>query len=487
MRKGISVNQRTDVLTAMKTSRMTAFQTRTVVLCMSALLIVGYDLSVIALALPYIPDGFFTDDFQRGIVLSAALLGMALGCFFIAPIADRIGRRKLIVTLLFIGALSMLGCALAADASTLMLFRLITGIAAGGMQACLFILVQEQSSEQRRVIVFGVFTMGFPLGALLAAAAAVFLLPLPGFGWQTLFLLGGAATLLVALWSLFALPESVEYLLTRERVRPDTAPRVQKAVDGIVRRLKNPLIDPQARPAFTPSAEQDAAGLSALFTGGMYRATLLLWLALIGPALAYFFVSTWTPQLVSAALNDPAAGTSIGLYLGFGMVLGSVAIAIMAVRLSAFIFTWVAAVLAAAGVLALSVSFSSPAAAGVVTILVGGFAGIAQAGANSLVPALYPVSVRTTASGWLQGLGFVAGFAAPLLAGALLAIASPDTLFALASLPLLLGAASGLALWLVRGRRRSVEPVDSESEALLAGHVAPPAVLPVMQDTATDS
>lgn len=437
-----------DVLTAMKQSKMTFFQIRTVALCMAALLLVGYDLTSIAMALPYVPEGFFESDTQRGLVLSAALLGMTLGCFFIAPIADKIGRRKLIVAMLFLGAIGMLACATVDNAYLLFAARLVTGIASGSMIACLFILVQEQASDQRRATVFGIFTIGFAGGALLSGGTAMLLLPLPGFEWQYMYFIGFAATLTVAILALIALPESVEFLIAREAHDPKT----QVKLDRLIARLKNPAIDPLARPAVSTDPAPEG-GIRLLFANRMYIVTFLLWIALIGPSLTYFFVSTWTPSLVTLATGELSVGTTIGLFLSVGTVLGSIALAILAVKISPFLFIWVAGFLGAAAVVGLSLSFSNLAVATFATVAVGMLCGICQAGTGALVPALYPVSIRTTANGWLQGLGFLAGFIAPLAAGALLSIVAPESLFALSGIAMAVGASAACVLWVVNRKR----------------------------------
>ncbi|MFH4043791.1 MFS transporter, partial [Acinetobacter baumannii] len=72
---------------------------------------------------------------QIGLLLSSGLFGMAAGSIFLAPLADKIGRRLLILVCLVIAGLSMLCCALVQSHGMLAALRFITGIGVGGILA----------------------------------------------------------------------------------------------------------------------------------------------------------------------------------------------------------------------------------------------------------------------------------------------------------------------------------------------------------------
>lgn len=437
----------TDVLTAINQSRMTSFQYRSILICAAALMMVGYDVALVPLSMPYVPVGFFDSDAQRGLLLGATPIGMALGSFFLAPLADKFGRRGLILITLLALVAAMAGSGLVTDVPQLVAVRVFAGTAIGGVMSSLFVFVQEQSSTSRRSFIFGLFTIAFSFGGVLASLASASISAVPGLQWQSLFLVGAAASLLIVVAVAAALPESVDFLLANE----GSNPRTQAKLDHIISRLGNADIDRLARPAPAPNQGAPNQAWRSVLGGGMHARTFLLWGTIAGCALTYFFLQTWMPQLVTESTGDRLAGSYSGLALNVGTVLGSLALALLSTRSSPFVFNGLAAAAGALGMLLLAWGFTSIAAGAVLAAFVGACVGLAQAGANAVVSALYPATARATAQGWLQSLGFAAGFTAPAIAGLLLAHIPPQGVICLAAIP---PAASACAAWALR---RSVE------------------------------
>lgn len=432
----------TDILTAINRSAMTPFQYRSILICTAALMMVGYDVALIPLSMPYIPASFFDSDAQRGLLLGATPIGMALGSFLVAPLADKFGRRGLILGTLLALAVAMAASGLTGDVQQLVVVRAFAGTAIGGVMSCLFVFVQEQSSINRRSFIFGLFTIAFSLGGVLASLASASISVVPGLQWQALFLIGAAASLLITVIAAAALPESVEYLLANE----GSNPRTQAKLDQIIARLGNTDIDRLARP--TPLQDQHAPAQAwrSILGGGLHTRTLLLWGTIAGCALTYFFLQTWMPQLVTATTGDRLAGSYSGLALNVGTMLGSLALAVLSTRSSPLVFNGLAAAAGAAGMVLLALGFTSMIAVAVLAAFVGACVGLAQAGANALVSALYPATARATAQGWLQSLAFAAGFSAPAAAGLMLSHMPPQVVICLAALPPAASAYAALAL-----------------------------------------
>jgi len=429
-----------DILTAMKLGRLTGFQVWCVAACMMVITIDGFDVFVMGFVLPHLPETFFTGDAQRGYVLSAGLVGMALGAIFLSPLADAFGRRRIVISSLLVTAVGMLMSGFAQSALQLGIWRVVTGIGIGSMATSLVVLVQEYTPERVRATVFGIYAVGFPLGALIGGYSGLLIMEAFGGAWQAMFFFGAAVTGIAMLFALLVLPESVDFLVARN---PKNA---QAQIDRIIAKLKNPDIDPTARPA-RAVAEARRGTVAGLFTGGMYKRTLLLWATYACLMITYYFAGTWTPQLVSNATGDPEAGTTAGIILSLGGFIGAIAFSALAFRWAASLVLVLSMILGGASILGLAAVFTQTGPALVMTALLGIFTFIAITAVTTLILPLYPIQSRVTATGWMVGIGRLCSIASPIAAGYLLAVLDEDVLYAWSALPLFVGAFSTFELW----------------------------------------
>ncbi|MFD0332027.1 MFS transporter [Streptacidiphilus monticola] len=74
---------------------MSGLQIRAVIVAIALVVLDGYDVSLTSFAAPYIEKGFGVSKAELGLVMSGALIGMLVGSIIVAPLADRIGRRKM--------------------------------------------------------------------------------------------------------------------------------------------------------------------------------------------------------------------------------------------------------------------------------------------------------------------------------------------------------------------------------------------------------
>src|SRR5882757_5952299 len=90
---------------------MTLFQIVIVVLCVLIAALDGFDVLAIAYTAPSIAREWGLSPANLGVVFSAGPLGMGLGAVLIAPIADRLGRRPIVLLSLSILTVGMLASA----------------------------------------------------------------------------------------------------------------------------------------------------------------------------------------------------------------------------------------------------------------------------------------------------------------------------------------------------------------------------------------
>ena len=428
-----------DVSTAIKKSPMSRFQYVALTACLLVLTIDGFDVFVMGFVLPHLPDGFFDGSAQKGYVLSAGLAGMAVGSLLLSPLGDRFGRRTLVLWCLVVNFTGMVISALAPNVEVLTISRLITGLGIGGMTASLTVLVQEYSSDDRRNAVMGVYTIGFPLGSLIGGFVGTILIGAFAGAWQTMFIFGASLTGLAFLLTLALIPESIDFLLTRN------APRDRIRIEAVAAKLSNPAIDHDARPS---SADQsDGGSVRALFDNGRYYRTVLSWVAYACVMAMFYFVSFWTPELVKLSSGSKELGATAGLILSLGGVFGALLFGIWSLRVSAQKLLWVAMIITAVSLLAFAGLFTQTGIAIALTVVIGLFTFVSITALMAVVPQLYPVRSRSTALGWMIGIGRLFSISAPIVVGYALMATTPRTLYFYSAAPTLIGALATYALW----------------------------------------
>ncbi|WP_227012610.1 MULTISPECIES: MFS transporter [unclassified Pseudonocardia] len=437
-------------MSSLREAPMRPYQWLVVAMCLLVNTADGFDFFVMGFVLPHLPADF-AGGAVKGLLVSAGLVGIGLGALFVAPLADRFGRRTLLIAGLTVDVVGMVASALAPTAGVLLAARVLTGVGVGVLSATYIVLATEFSSARRHNLVVGIIGVGFPLGSTLAGAVGL-AVTVDGGDWRALFWAGAALSLAVLVASVVLVPESLEFLAARRD------PRSRERARRLARRLRLDA-PPEPGPAATAPDRAPRGGLPALLAPPLRAVTLLLWLGYFGLLAAFYFVSTWTPQLVTLAGGDAARGALTGTVLSVGGVLGSLLFGIIGLRVGATRVAWIALAVAALGVVVFSLTVSSPAA-----VWVGGILGLAVfvtvAAFTALAPPRYPVHLRASGYGAMLGVGRVGGIVAPVLAGAALAVVSPAAMYLASALPLLLAFVAALAL-----ARRTTTPATARRRA----------------------
>ncbi len=222
---------------------MVSFQWGVISLCFLINMLDGFDVLVMAFTAASVSADWGLTGTQLGYLLSAGLVGMAVGSLFIAPWADRYGRRPLILVCVAIAGFGMLLSSWATSPEMLGALRLVTGLGIGGILASSYVIAGEYANKKWRSMAISLQTTAYALGATVGGIFAAQIIP--ETGWRSVFFYGGIATLVtlpvLALW----LPESLAFLISRQ-------PR--KALDHINTLLDRIHISPlHELPAFQRS------------------------------------------------------------------------------------------------------------------------------------------------------------------------------------------------------------------------------------------
>jgi AAHS family 4-hydroxybenzoate transporter-like MFS transporter len=252
-----------------------------------------------------------------GNVFSAGLLGMMLGGFLLSYIGDRIGRRPTVVFAAVSFGILTAAVALAGSYHALLALRFLDGLALGGMLPLAWALNIEFVPSRMRSSVVTVIMMGYSLGAAIAGPMTNWIAP--HHGWQGVYLVGGIGSLVCAAALWIWLPESIRFLVVKER--PQLVRRMLHRLD--------PAIDLSRADRFVLSDELKPGRnfrIGQLFHGDLRIITPVLWIGYFASSLAIYFAVSWGPIVLeelqfprhTAALvasTGSLAGAAAGLLL----------------------------------------------------------------------------------------------------------------------------------------------------------------------------
>ena len=388
-----------------------AFQIRLLLTCAAVLFLDGFDTTAIGYVAPSLAKEWGLTKGALGPVFSAGLFGLMIGALLFGPLADRIGRKKIIIFSTLAFGIGTLVTAFAQDVNTLLAIRFLTGLGLGGAMPNTIALTSEFSPHRRRATMVMAMFCGFSLGAALGGFLAAGLIP--HFGWRSVFVVGGVAPLLLVPVLALKLPESVRFLALTGRANARVARLLGR-------------INPKA--VFAPATrfvvhEPELVGIPVphLFRAGRTLVTLLLWVVFFMSLLDLYFLSNWLPTVLNDLGASVSEAAAIGSMLQVGGVVATFALGNIIDRFSfrALALLYFIAVFAvgAIGQLGHSVALVTMA------IFVAGFCIVGgQIAANALAAGFYPTSVRASGVGWALGIGRVGSIVGPLVGGALLAM-----------------------------------------------------------------
>lgn len=389
--------------------RWLPLQVATVALCFLLNMLDGADLLVMSFVAPVLSDEWAIAPEDLGIIFSASLAGMAGGCLAIAPLADRFGRRPLIIAALCLVAVSMVASSQVNSVLALVIARFLVGLGVGTIGVTMTAMAAEFAPARYQNFAVGFVQAGWPFGSIITAFLTVSLLP--DYGWRAVLLAIGLLSIAMLVIVLFVMPESREFLL-----RSQPAGSLDR-LNRINTRLG--LATVSQMPPKPPAP--DKIGVLRLFDDGRLRSGMILWLAV---ALGYFvlyFVISWIPELTTRAGLPVEQAIYAGATYNLGAFLGTSAMGWLAVR---FALPRVIAIFFFASAVAMLVfgNISMPLALTLISALAVGIT--VQGGFNgfwALAARFYPTDIRSTGIGWALGVGRIGAVLGPLVGGYLVA------------------------------------------------------------------
>ena len=414
------------------------FQLKLLSLCAAVLFLDGFDTQAIGYVAPALAKEWGLTRAALGPVFSAGLFGLMIGALLFGPLADRVGRKKIIIFSTLAFGLGALVTAFVHDVNALLAIRFLTGLGLGGAMPNAVAMTSEFNPRRRRatmvMIMFCGFSGGAALGGLLAAAL------IPQFGWRSVFVVGGVAPLLLAPILALSLPESVRFLALTGRAND--------RVSGLLGRIRPKVAFARGTQFVMHEPHLPGIPVLHLFRQGRTLVTLLLWVVFFMSLLDIYFLANWLPTVLNDLGSSVSASAAIGSMLQVGGVVGTFALGSIIDRFSfrALALVYFIAVFAVGAI----GQFGHSIILVTVAIFAAGFCIIGgQIAANALAAAFYPTSVRATGVGWALGIGRIGSIVGPLVGGMLMTMKwSTASLFMAAAAAALCAALA--AFWLSR-------------------------------------
>jgi len=450
----VSPPREVNVTDLVDASRLGRSQLGVFVLLGGCLVMDGFDVQAMGYAAPALIRDWGIPNAAMGPVFGAALLGLFLGSVAFSMVADRIGRRPVLLGATLVFSAFTLLTARTASMPELLAVRFAAGLGLGAMMPNATALVGEYSPRRIRVATMMIVTNGFMLGAVLGGFLSAWLVP--AHGWRAVFTFGGLVPLLLLPAMVRWLPESLQFLVLRGRPPGEIA--------RWLARIGVPAAAPGEEVRYAVREEgRRGLPLPHLFREGRAAATALLWVANFANVLNAYFVSSWLPTVVRDAGFATSTAVLVGTAVQVGGALGTIVLGLVLQRLG-FVPVLFACFAGAAVNLALIGQPGLPLAALVAVAFLAGW-GIfgGQPGLNALAATVYPTDLRSTGIGAALGIGRFGAILGPLLAAELMRRQwSSEELFHAAALPAVLSALAVLAMrWVLGGDANRRDPVSA--------------------------
>ncbi len=344
---------------------------------------------------------------QLGPIFSANLAGQCIGLVLLPPLAARIGQRLVVLLALTGFGLTQAATALADGATSLIIWRLVTGFFLGGCLPSCLAMVTAAAPEARRGVAIMILFTGYGLGATLAGVVAT------GFvehgGWRAAMVGVGLVCIVTAVFSWMWLKD----------VHTETTPRAE----------------------VTTSSLRPLDIVSRRFFAG----TLLLWLLFIFMLTISYCLNSWLPTLlVEVGHEQRFAALSVTIF-SFGGIVAALVVGLLIDRFGAVrtLVTFLGISTLLLYVIGQILATASTTALTALLAACGFFVLGAYGGINVVLATYYPSALRATGIGWAKSVGRFGTLIAPVLIGAALTAGMAETtILSLFAIPALLAAMS---------------------------------------------
>ena len=420
------------------------FQILVALLGTSVIFIDGFNIQVMGYITPQLAKVWNIPHELLGSIFSSGLFGVFTGYLVLSPFANRVGHRRMLVWCTALIAVGTLLTSLAANTTSLMALRFLTGIALGASNPSAVLIISDFVPKRKRSTFVAAGIVGVSLGSMVAGLVANALLD--GFGWQAVLWVGGLVPAIQVLVLAVLVPNTFDYLLNRKQD--------QNAALKLARRVDPTRAMPEGT-RFATGTRGQSGSVAELFKSGRTAGTLAIWISFACNLLVFYFIQSWLSLIIVQSGHSQKIALTATSVLVFGGVLSFLAIGPLMDRFTPY-KVLCGYFLVGGGTVALLGSLLSGSVPLIMAsaFLVGFVVLGLQKGMNAICIYYYPTVMRSTGLGWGLGIGRLGAVAGPLVAGFLLEMHLPTAqLFYWAALPLLIACVAQFYMARIYGGR----------------------------------
>ena len=392
--------------------KVSRFQIQVLILCVIVMIVDGYDALSIGYVVPLLATKWGVAKPAFGPVFSAGLVAMALGALLFGALADRFGRRNVILFCLgFVGIFNLLKV-VATSVESLLILQFVAGLGVGGVMPNAYALMTEYAPKARRALMVTIVGLGYAIGS--SGAGLIAAKFITSHGWQFMFYVGGIAPLVTLPFVIAGLPESIRFLALRQG-QSGRLERILKKIDSAL---------PAASEIRLVSSEEKGQGVPVvqLFRHRRAPTTVLLWIAAFMDLCIIYFMTPWLPVMLHDAgftLAQASLGTAVFSASG---IVGGPTIGRMMDRFGGIVVLALTYGVAAVFIVLIGSIGGGSFAALCLIIFGAGFCAVGgHLGIGALASNLYPTFMRSTGVGWALGIGRFCSGISPMIGAWLIA------------------------------------------------------------------
>jgi MFS transporter, AAHS family, 4-hydroxybenzoate transporter len=405
---------------------MSTYQIIIVAMCFVLNMNDGIDVLIVSFSDSDIMSEWHLTNTEFGFVASAGLAGMTVGAFFLAPLGDKIGRRKVFIVSLSLITSGMLLVFFCTAYWQLLTLRFLTGLGIGGILPTMAATASEFSNNKNRDFNVALVQAGWPVGAILTGFFCAYAIPI--FGWRFVFLFAGCVSLAMLVGVVIYMTDSLEFLIKKQ---PTNA---LVKINNLLSKMGQVGID-----SLPPKpSQQTTTPINALFTTAYRDSTFKLWTGVFFGFLTLYTLLSWIKTIAKATGLSDSMATYVGVSLNVGAAIGTAFMGVVAGKLGLKKTVPLFMIIAAVVMLVYGNVALSTVMIFVVIFLIGVFV---QGGFNGMYPTIsrvYPAEIRTTGVGFAIGIGRFGAILGPIVFGVLKdKNLSISLIFSLLALPLL--------------------------------------------------
>lgn len=433
--------------------RFGAFHGVLLALCFLILVVDGFDTAAIGYIAPALLAEWGVEKSALGPVLSAALFGLAIGAVTAGPLADRVGRKAVLVVSVAFFGIASLATAFSTSLEMLTVLRFVTGLGLGAAMPNAATLTAEYAPAARRSLLTNAMFCGFPLGAAGGGLVAAWMIP--HHGWRSVLVLGGALPLVLACVLAWRLPESLRYLVVNRK----PTDRIRKVLRRMTQR---PIAEGTVFVVPEPTQASGKRAIGLVLSRAYLLGSVMLWLTYFMGLLIFYLLTSWMPVLMKEVGFSIERAALMAALFPLGGGIGAVAVGWLMDRTNPHAVIAAAYALTAAFVFGIGQGTASLGVLATLIFLAGVFMNGAQTAMPALAAQFYPTQGRATGVSWMMGIGRCGGIAGALVGAELMRRhLGFDMIFTLASVPALI-ATLALVVKLVasRGVHALAAPAD---------------------------